>query len=268
AVQRARGNVMLFTDADTRHAPELLPRALGALDARGADLLSVIGAQELGTFWERLLQPQVFTFILARYGNTERMSRATDPLDKIANGQFLLVRRAAYERAGGHARVRDHVAEDLRLAQEVCRTGGAVHFVEARDFLRTRMYEGLGALWRGWRKNVYAGGRDTVKGGPAARAVLRALYPLPSLWNVAPALLGVIAAAGLLPHPVLWWALTAYAAGVLFWLVTLREFGVAPWYAFLYPVAAACMAALFAQAAWRGDRVEWKGREYRSVAAS
>ena len=148
AMQRSSGSVLLFTDADTAHGPELLARAMRALAERPADLISVMGRQELGTFWERLLMPPVFVVILSRYGGLEQMSRSKDPLEKIANGQFFLVRRAAYDRAGGHEAVRDHVAEDLRIAQEVCRAGGAVHFLDGRGYLATRMYDGLGEIGR------------------------------------------------------------------------------------------------------------------------
>ena len=188
AMQRARGSVLLFTDADTAHGPELLGRAMRALADRPADLISVMGRQELGTFWERLLMPQVFVVIISRYGGLEQMSRSTDPYEKIANGQFFLVRRNAYDRAGGHETVRDHVAEDLRIAQEVCRAGGAVHFLDGRGYLATRMYDGLGELIRGWEKNVYAGGRDTMRLGRTGQALLRVLYPAcphitDQLWN-------------------------------------------------------------------------------------
>jgi chlorobactene glucosyltransferase len=267
AMQRSSGSVLLFTDADTAHGPELLARAMRALAERPADLISVMGRQELGTFWERLLMPPVFVVILSRYGGLEQMSRSKDPLEKIANGQFFLVRRAAYDRAGGHEAVRDHVAEDLRIAQEVCRAGGAVHFLDGRGYLATRMYDGLGELIRGWEKNVYAGGRDTIRLGRAGQAVLRALYPTPALWNVVPAALGLAALAGALPATVGWWALSCYAASAVFWVTQYREAEVSPAYALLHPLAGCVMAVLFARAAWRGDRVTWKGRTYRSVSA-
>jgi chlorobactene glucosyltransferase len=265
AVQRARGTLLVFTDADTRHTPELIPRAVAALGARDADMLSVWGTQELGTFWERLLMPQVIAFIVARFGSPERMSRSRNPLHKIANGQFFVVRREAYDRTGGHEAVRSHVAEDLRLAQEVCRAGGSVQFVEGRDYLSTRMYEGLGELMRGWAKNVYAGGRDTIVLRPMGRSVLRVVFPIPTLWNVVPIVFGIVALAGALPMAVFWWAAVCYLASVIFWLLTGHDAGVPPWYALLHPVAGLLMFVLFARAAWRGDRVEWKGRNYRSV---
>ena len=90
----ARGDVLLFADADTTHAPDLVTRAAHALRRRGGGLLSVVGRQELGTFWERLVQPQVLAVLLGRYGGTERVNRSRRVVDKIANGQCLLVDRA------------------------------------------------------------------------------------------------------------------------------------------------------------------------------
>jgi hypothetical protein len=152
------------------------------------------------------------------------------------------------------------------LAQEVCRAGGSVQMLEGPDFIATRMYEGLGELMRGWGKNVYAAGRDTVPLGPVGQAILRAAYPVPALWNVVPFVAAVLAVAGLFTPSVLWWGLTCYLAFALFEVVVMRISRVALWYAFLHPLAGVMMFVLFARAAWRGSRVEWKGREYRSVA--
>ena len=109
-VNASRGDLLLFTDADTEHAPDLLPRAVNALLANDVGLLTVAGHQETHTFWERLLQPQVFWMLLVRYGGTESVSHARRAEDVIANGQFLLARRTAYDAVGGHASVRDKVA--------------------------------------------------------------------------------------------------------------------------------------------------------------
>ncbi|HEX5635101.1 MAG TPA: glycosyltransferase family 2 protein, partial [Gemmatimonadales bacterium] len=113
----ARGEILLFADADTTHAPTLLARAVRRMDEDRLDMLTVAGHQELGSFWERVVQPQVFSFIGVRYGSTERVNGSRKAADKIANGQCILVRRAAYDAIGGHGAVRGEVAEDLALAQ-------------------------------------------------------------------------------------------------------------------------------------------------------
>ena len=260
----AKGPFMLFTDADTRHGPELLARSMNAMHERNADLFTVAGVQIMETFWERLLQPQIFAMLLARFGGTERVSRSTNPYSKVANGQFILVQRAAYDRAGGHESVRGHVAEDMRLAQEWTRLGYSVQMVAGFDQMSTRMYEGFEEIWRGWGKNVWAAGRDTVPAGPALRALYRVLGPLAPLWDVTPAAAIVFALAGVVPAAVGVWGAASYAAATLFWIVVRRAFRAPAWYAFLHPVAACVVTALLVRASWRGSLVEWKGREYRS----
>ncbi|MBI1809996.1 MAG: glycosyltransferase [Gemmatimonadetes bacterium] len=260
----ATGELLLFTDADTRHGPELLSRCVNAMRARRADFLSVVGEQTLIGFWEKLLQPHVFALILAKFGGTETVSRATDPYGKIANGQFLLLRRDTYDKAGGHEAVRAHVAEDLRMAQEWCRLGYAVHFVIGLPHLSTRMYESLGEIVRGWGKNVWAAGRDTLDLGPAGRMLLRVAYPIPALWIVAPALAMVLGALGLAPHAWALWGAAAYGATALFWTVAYAWARLPLWYALLHPLAGVVLFWVFARAAWKGDTVEWKGRAYTS----
>jgi chlorobactene glucosyltransferase len=260
----AKGTFLLFTDADTRHGPELLARSMNAMRVRGADLFTVAGAQTMETFWERLLQPQVFGTLLARFGGTERMSRSANPFSKIANGQFILVRHDVYDRAGGHEAVRAHVAEDLRFAMEWTRRGLSVQMVAGFDEMSTRMYEGFGEIWRGWGKNIWAGGRDAMPGGPAVQALARVAGPVVPLWEIAPTVMAVLALAGLVPAAAGVWAAIAYSCSTLFWIVTRRVFRAPVQYAFIHPLAACMMTALLASASWRGARVEWKGRRYLS----
>ncbi len=260
----ARGTFLLFTDADTRHRPELLARSMNALSARGADLFSVVGAQTMETFWERLLQPHVLGILAVRYGDTERLNRSTNPYDKIANGQYMLMRRDTYDRAGGHELVRAHVAEDLRLAQEWTRLGYSVQLIEGVDFLSTRMYHGFAEIVQGWGKNVYAAGRDTLAVGPLGQAAFRLLFPMPMLWEIAPAAVAAAALGGLVSPAAGAWGACCYTASALYWAVMHRVLRAPAWYALLHPLAAVALFGIFARAAWKGQSVEWKGREYVS----
>jgi chlorobactene glucosyltransferase len=260
----ARGSFLLFTDADTRHGPALLARAMNAMREGRADLFSVAGSQTMETFWERLLQPHVFGMLVARFGSTDRTNASANPLDKIANGQFMLMRREVYDRAGGHEAVRTHVAEDLRFAQEWTRLGYSVQVVEVFDDMSTRMYAGFGEIWRGWGKNIWAAGRDTIQGGRVVRALFRLVAPLVPLWEIVPALAIILALLGVVPAAVGVWGAIAYAICTVFWIVLHVAFRAPAWYALLNPLASCVLLAMFVRAAWRGDRVEWKGRAYRS----
>ncbi len=260
----AKGPLLLFTDADTRHGPELIARSMRAMIARNAGLLTVAGSQTMGSFWERVIQPHIFGLILARFGNMERINQSTNPYDKIANGQFMLMRRDIYDRAGGHEAVRTHVAEDLRLAQEWTRLGYSVQFVEGFDFMSTRMYEGLGEIWRGWGKNIWAAGRDTLNAGPVVTTLARIASPLVPLWEIVPPVMIVLAFAGVVSPAAGAWGAIAYTCTTLFWIVLHVAFRAPVLYALLNPLASVVLMGMFGRSTWRGGRVEWKGREYVS----
>ena len=261
----ATGEVLCFADADTAHAPDLLPRAVAALRARRAALLSIAGHQELGTFWEKVVQPQVFAVIAGRYGGGDRVSRARRPVDKIANGQCLLMTRAAYDQVGGHAAVRDVVVEDLKLAQRTAAHGLPVHLVVGERQLTTRMYTSLAELVRGWRKNVYAGGREAMPLGAFGQLLFPLLLLLPSLAQLFP--IAVLVAACLTPvsDRETLSAIIKVGATLTFWSTVYRRASLSPLWALLFPLGAAAYAAIALQAIARGRRVEWRGREYLSA---
>ena len=259
----ATGSLLLFTDADTWHAPELLARAVTALHERGADLFSVAGQQETVSFWEKVVQPVVFIGLFSWFGGMEQISRATEPRRKIANGQFILVRRAVYDAEGGHQAVRGYVAEDLMLAQQWTRAGRAVHMVVGLDLLRTRMYRSLPDLIQGWGKNAWAGGRHLfadAKWWP----LLRVLMPLGPLLGLLPVLLMVLGISGVLPPYAAQMGGYAFLFQTTVWMALYTYVQMAPRYAVLYPLGCVIAMYIFAKAAWRGEQTEWKGRKYAS----
>ena len=261
----SRGEVLGFMDADTRQAPDLVTRTVNAMLSRGADLLSVAGTQELGSFWERMIQPQVFSIMLQRYGGTELVNRSRRATEKIANGQCLWVRRAAYEAMGGHAAVKHEVAEDLALAQLWFRAGRDVALVLGLEQLSTRMYTSLRELIDGWGKNIYAGGRNAMPFG----AVGRAIYPLalvtPSLFTLVPPIVLALALFGALGATALTWAAIATGANLVWWLLVYGWLRLSPLYALLHPLGAAMVLYIALGAIARGRRVRWKEREYRAA---
>lgn len=260
----ANGALLCFTDADTQHGPELLARSVNALGARGSDLFTVGGTQEMLSFWEKVIQPFVFALLFTRYGGMECVSRATRPRDKIANGQFILVRRELYAAEGGHEAVRAHVAEDLRLAQLWTERGRRVHMMFARGHLSTRMYGSFAEIRRGWGKNVFAAGRDAFSQNPLLRVFFPVILPLSSLIAVIPLVVLGFALAGVVGAGAAWFGVVGGAASLLFWLGVYRSAGLSPLWGLSFPLAAVTFALICAEASWRGSRVQWKGRAYVS----
>ena len=265
--QIARGDLLCFTDADTWHSPELLTRSVNALRMRGAALFTVASHQEMESFWEKVLQPFVFAILLVRYGGLEGMSRSLNPYAKIANGQFMLITRAAYAHSGGHEAVKSHVAEDLRMAQRFASLRLPAHMVLARDHMRTRMYTSLGAIRRGWGKNVYAAGRDAIPLNAVTRRILPWIFPLPPLVPLVPIVFALLGWLGVLGPGALIFGAIGCVANLLFWLAAYAYSRLNPLWGLLYPVAAVMIAWIFAEAAWRGNRVAWRGRDYVSESA-
>lgn len=264
AARSAGGEWLLFLDADTQPQPELIAASVAYAEAERLDLLTVLPLLQLGSFWERAILPAFLSIIEAAFP----LEKINDPASDVvlANGQCILVRRSAYERAGGHAAVRDKVLEDVELAQAVVRAGGRLRAADGRHLIAVRMYTNGAEVREGLTKNAIAGLRN---GGPrsawaGARQALVAFTP-PGL------LLGALWAT-LRRWPLrerrTVQASAAVAGGVaaLAWGRFMRRlYGQPAWTAALFPLGLLAYMAIAAGAAlriWRGQGVRWKGRTY------
>jgi glycosyltransferase involved in cell wall biosynthesis len=148
----AGGEWLLFTDADTVHKAGSLAKAVAEARKQKADLLSYSPEQEVHSFWERAVMPVIFAELARKYPP----SRSSDPSSKLAaaNGQYLLVSRAAYDGVGGHAAVASSLLEDVALAQKIKAAGYRISFRYGGDAVRTRMYRNFRQLREGWTKNL------------------------------------------------------------------------------------------------------------------
>ena len=263
--REGRGELLCFVDADTRHTPELLTRAVNGMRRRGAALLSVVGTQEARSFWERVMQPLIFALIGLRFGGTEQVERSRRVRDKIVNGQFILTRRDVYESLGGHASVRDLVGEDLALAQRYFAHGHEIALSAAPAMLSTRMYTSLGEIVGGWRKNVFAAGRHAMPGGRMSGVIAAVLLLLTPILALLPpvALAWSLAAGG--PAWMQIGSALALGAQLVFLLGLYHLMRVPLPYALLFPLGAVVLMYIGATAVARGSRVAWKGREYRAA---
>jgi glycosyltransferase involved in cell wall biosynthesis len=150
--RQARGEWLLFTDADTVHLPGSLARALAEAKEHHADLLSYSPEQIAITFWEMAVLPVVFAELARQYPP----SKVSDPNSPIAaaNGQYILVKREAYDAVGGHAAVAGEILEDVALARVMKFSRRKIRFRYADDAVRTRMYRNFRQLREGWTKNL------------------------------------------------------------------------------------------------------------------
>ena len=150
--QAARGRWLLFTDADTIHRHGSLRHAVREAEEYSVDMLSYSPKQEVHGLWERALMPVIFAELRRQYPPRE-VSRDDSPV-AAANGQYLLIKREAYDAIGGHAAIRDSLLEDVEIARRLKQAGYRIRFRYGRDALRTRMYRTFPQMWEGWTKNL------------------------------------------------------------------------------------------------------------------
>jgi len=149
--RQARGQWLLFTDADTVHLRGSLAASLQEAQQHQAALLSYSPQQEVHGFWEKAVMPVVFAELTRTY-RTEDVNDAASPA-AAANGQYLLIARDAYDAVGGHAIIRT-LLEDVELARAVKRSGRRIRFRYGGDRVRARMYRNFAQLREGWTKNL------------------------------------------------------------------------------------------------------------------
>lgn len=259
----ARGEWLCFIDADTIGEPPLIHTAMRAALEHKLDLLSLQPVQELVTPAERLILPAGF-FLIAF---TQDLRRTNDPArpDASVDGQFLLVRRTAYEAVGGHAAVRDAVAEDSALARRLKHAGHTLAVFGTERLLHARMYNDFRSLWEGTARQA-----ASLLGGPAklvAAAIIAAVMAAAALalpaWGAiavatAPGRAGGAAIASLVVASVASLAILGTHVGAA------RYFRIPIGYGLLFPLAYAAGAGVLIFAAWQRTRrqTRWKGRVY------
>jgi hypothetical protein len=150
----ANGEWFLFTDADTIHLPGSVACACAEATQHDAALLSYSPEQQVVTFWEKAVMPVIFAELAVAY----QPAAVCDPESPVAaaNGQYILIRRDAYQAVGGHAAVAHTLLEDVALARLVKQAGFRIRFRLGHGRVRTRMYRTFSELREGWSKNLAA----------------------------------------------------------------------------------------------------------------
>jgi len=249
---QATGDWLLFTDADAVHLPGSTARALADAAASGAALVSYSPEQETPAWWERAMIPFVYSR-LARHFSFVEVNDPGSPA-AAANGQYLLVRRDAYEAIGGHRSVSGVVLEDVALARRAKQAGYRLHFAPGQGIARVRMYRSFAQMWEGWMKNLYP-----LVGGSAGAVAWELLAVVP--W----ASLALLAFGLVLENGALVWfgAAALMLCHAAYARVLYRNHFPISRILYYVPAVILYSSALVASA-WRYacGTVIWKGREY------
>jgi len=152
----ARGDCLVFMDADVRLEPDALGRIAGAMTESRASMLSGIPRQETGTLTEKLVIPLIH-FVLLGFLPLAAMRSNPAPGFGVACGQLLAVDRNAYSQAGGHMRVAHRIHDGMALARSMREAGYMTDLADFTDLASCRMYRTSRALIAGFAKNAHEG---------------------------------------------------------------------------------------------------------------
>lgn len=261
ASEVAIGAWLLFLDADTAPAPDLVAALLCHALATNGDMVTIFPFLELGTWAERLVLPPFIALIMSIFPFERLAQPDVRPEEVLANGQCIFVRRAAYDAIGGHSAVRGEVLEDVRLGQALRAAGFTVRGAIGMEYLSVRMYTSAAEVAEGLMKNAAAGVRSGGWRSWTGMGLLLAQAYGPLLLMAGGWLSG-----GLAGSVALGAGFLAWLAGMFFWGLLYRRFyRLSPLYAVLWPIGLMMYLLIAGYGILRvqsGRGVTWKGRRY------
>jgi len=256
-VEKARGSLLLFTDADTVHHPQALANAVSAQQQESADMLTAFPHQILGSWGEKLTVP-LFGWSFLCFQPIFLIHRTGLHNLSVAVGQFMLFRQEALAQVGGFAGVRGDVADDLALARATKNCGLRLRVMDGSDRIECRMYHDFKEASAGFSKNLFAAFRYNLP-------LFLFVWPLIAYATWSPLI--TLLSALFLPIPLstLSWSVTASLLSFLLWLFTCRRLHFPLSVALAGPLI--ILAALFIAtrsliSAYNGKGT-WKGRNLK-----
>lgn len=255
--RRAKGDLLLFTDADTRHHPEALADAVAALQSEQADLLTALPRQEVITWGERLVVPLI-PWSIGAFVPLALAYRLPWPALAVGVGQFMLFKRQAYDAIGGYEAVKQHVVDDITLARRMKASGLRWRLADGSQRVYCRMYQNFEQVREGLSKNLFGAFNNNAPFFIFVWAWLAIVF-------VGPPLLLILGLVGL-PLPPAVKILSALAIGLalLLWGTVYGQFRLPLYLTFLYPLtimlavylaARSLILSLTGQTTWKGRRL-------------
>jgi cellulose synthase/poly-beta-1,6-N-acetylglucosamine synthase-like glycosyltransferase len=237
----ARGDWLLFTDADTVHAHDSARRAVSFAQDHALDGLTLFLKQASNTILDGAVLMTAFAGLFAGVRETNR----------LMNGQYILLRRNVYVASGGFESVRNQPLEDLAMGNRLRSMRYTVVALNGETAATVRMYDSPEQMWHGMTR-LGAGSLEWSGSGSLLTVLFTTALVSPLL-----VLLGVLTGSLRLAWlPITWLAASASV------LPFARRFG-SLWLTALAPIGAlfVLLAAVWGLAARiLGLGVHWRGR--------
>ena len=151
----ASGELLLFTDADTRHHPNMIEETVSLLLEKNADFLTAFPKEEMLTWGEMLTVPilgfSLFSFLPFMLADWLKI-----PELSVSFGQLMLIRKKTYKGIGGYEAIRSHPVDDVKLGRQVIKHGYKWLLADGTQYVTCRMYSGFQSALEGFTKNLFA----------------------------------------------------------------------------------------------------------------
>ncbi|HAJ95866.1 MAG TPA: glycosyl hydrolase [Actinobacteria bacterium] len=176
--RKAKGDYLMFTDADTLHFPDSTSSAIAALLSNDLDALSIFPKQIMVTIHERMVVVFINLAIMA-FMPLFLIKNTTNPILSIANGQFILFKRKTYDSIGGHENVKTDIVEDVAISRQIKKCGFKFMIFDGRLSVYCRMYKGFREVVRGFSKFIFASMNYSITKMVAVISLVMILFLIP-----------------------------------------------------------------------------------------
>jgi glycosyltransferase involved in cell wall biosynthesis len=259
---QARGELLMFTDADSKHLPSTMSLAVGHLISENLEALTAVPRLICNDFWTKITLPILATFLHTRFSPI----RVNDPNSKTGYffGSFFIITRNTYEAIGTHEGVKEELVEDGALGGKVKASKFRMKMVRGEFHIDAVWARDLPTLWQGLRRfmiPVYY--QDKVNAYMMAMAVFFILFaPFASL-----PYLSVASFAGNISFQMLFGLQISAIALIMVTTAVQCRLAIfeSPMYAFAAPLSGALISLSFMSAiadAKKKGAVSWRGRKY------
>ncbi|HZA47855.1 MAG TPA: glycosyltransferase [Nitrososphaera sp.] len=259
---QARGELLMFTDADSKHLPSTMSLAVGHLISENLEALTAVPRLICNDFWTKITLPILATFLHTRFSPI----RVNDPNSKTGYffGSFFIITRNTYEAIGTHEGVKEELVEDGALGGKVKASKFRMKMVRGEFHIDAVWARDLPTLWQGLRRfmiPVYY--QDKVDAYMMAMAVFFILFaPFASL-----PYLSVASFAGNISFQMLFGLQISAIALIMVTTAVQCRLAIfeSPMYAFAAPLSGALISLSFMSAiadAKKKGAVSWRGRKY------
>ncbi len=252
----AKGELYLFTDADTLHSVESLTSVVSYFQEKELDFMSMIPFERMDSWAEATIIPMIH-FLYFAYLPNEWITKKRSVSVSAANGQYMFFKASVYHTINGHNAVKNNVVEDVFLAKTVKKAGFKIGLVNGSEIVICKMYSNFKETFEGFSKNFFP--------GMSYKYTIMILFLVHfALLFVAP-IFFIVAAVILQDYSLelFWLPLSQYVIVTLIRSFITFTFSMPIYQMFLHPLSAVLTIGIGLNSIrWSRSKIEWKGRKY------